>query len=222
MGKRVIITGANGMVGQLILKKCLADISVREVIGLTRKELGIKHPKLTSIVHDNFLNFATLNTAFEDIDTCYFCLGVYTGAVPKSKFFEITVDYTKAFAKTLFDKSPDTHFCFLSGMGADTSEQSSIAFAKAKGMAENILLQLGFAQIAIFRPGYIYPVQKRKEPNFFYSMYRIMYPSIKWIYPNMGLSSEQLALAMYKAGFEKIPKPILENKDIIQYLSASH
>ena len=222
MGKRVLITGANGMIGQIILHKCLEDREVREVITITRKELHSAHPKLKSIIHSDFMNYNSLIADFEDIDICYYCLGVYTGAVPKKLFFEITVDYTKAFAQFLYEKSPDAHFCFLSGMGADRTEKSKMAFAKAKGMAENFLLQLGFGQLAIFRPGYIYPVQKRIEPNFFYVINRKLYPLLKWIYPNIGLNSDQLASSMYKAGFEKVPKAILENKDIIQYLSSLH
>lgn len=214
MSKRVLILGANGMTGDLILQKCLQSSEVNEVIAITRKELTIKNVKLRNIIHENFLNVDSIASYFENIDTCYYCLGVYTGAVLNDVFFQITVDYTKVIADQLKQKSPHACFCFLSGMGADLSEKSKMPFAKAKGIAENYLLQLGLNKLVIFRPGYIYPVTKRKEPNFFYTLSRWLYPILKVVYPNIGLSSEALANAMFKAGFKATPTIILENKDI--------
>lgn len=214
MKKRVLILGANGMIGDLILHKCLQSKDINEVVAITRKELLIKNEKLRNIIHTDFLNFDTAETEFENIDICYYCLGVYTGAVPNDLFFQITVDYTKVIANKLKQKSPNAAFCFLSGMGADLTEKSKVPFAKAKGIAENYLLQSGFEKLTIFRPGYIYPVVKRKEPNFFYTLSRWLYPILKLIYPNIGLSSEALATAMFKAGYNPVPKVILENKDI--------
>lgn len=218
--KKVLIFGANGMTGDLILQKCLQLNDINEVITITRKELQIKHPKLTSIIHDNFLNFDAITSNFENIDICYYCLGVYTGAVPNDLFFQITVDYTKVIADQLKFKSPNICFCFLSGMGADLTERSKMPFAKAKGMAENYLLKLGFEKLVIFRPGYIYPVTKRREPNFFYTLSRWLYPILKIMYPGIGLSSEQLASAMFKAGFITTPSVILENNAIKKFIAS--
>jgi len=68
---------------------------------------------------------------------------------------------------------------FLSGQGADRDEKSKISFARYKGIAENYLFNKAFQQLYIFRPAYIYPVQKRKEPNLFYSSLRLIYPVVK-------------------------------------------
>ena len=208
------------MTGNLILQKCLHSSDVVEVIAITRRELPSKHPKLKNITHVDFLNVENISTSFENIDICYYCLGVYTGAVENDLFFQITVDYTKVFADQLKEKSPAACFCFLSGMGADLSEKSKMPFAKAKGIAENYLLRLGLEKLIIFRPGYIYPVTKRKEPNFFYTLSRWLYPVLKIVYPNIGLSSEQLANSMFKAGFQQTPSIILENKAIKKFIAS--
>ena len=218
--KKVLILGANGMIGDLILQKCLQSNDINEVIAITRKTLNYKHSKLTSVIHDNFLNVSTISLCFENIDICYYCLGVYTGAVSNDLFFQITIDYTKIIADELKLKSPKACFCFLSGMGADLSEKSKMPFAKAKGIAENYLLHLGLDKLVIFRPGYIYPVTKRKEPNFFYTLSRLLYPVLKIIYPGIGLSSEQLASAMFKAGFTSAPNIILENNAIKKFIAS--
>ena len=92
-----------------------------------------------------------------------------------------------------------------------------MAFARYKGAAETALLDMGFSRVHIFRPGYIYPVTPRKEPNRVYKITRFLYPLLRRLYPNIGISSENLAAAMVHTGLYgtgENNKPILENKDI--------
>lgn len=218
MGKRVLITGATGMIGGIILQNCLARSDVAEVRTITRKPLNTVHAKLTPVTHDSFLDYQKCIAVFEDVDVCFYCLGVYKGTVPLDEYFTITCDYTDAFSKALFEKSPQAHFCFLSSQGADLSEKSFFSFAKAKGMAENCLLKRGFSRLTVFRPGYIYPVQKRVEHSLMYAITRFVYPVLKYIYPNIGVTSVVLADAMIKAGFEKAPGTVMENRDIRDFV----
>mgnify|MGYP000299551936 FL=1 len=146
-----------------------------------------------------------------------FCLGAYTGAVPDDIFRQITLDYSLAFARALHRASPQAAFCFLSGQGADQTERSRMAFARYKGAAEKALLETGFPRLHIFRPGYIYPVTPRKEPNLVYTITRFLYHLLRRLYPNIGISSEDLAAAMVHAGLYgtgENENPVLENKDI--------
>jgi nucleoside-diphosphate-sugar epimerase len=215
--KNVIITGTNGMIGQLILEYCLQREDVTKVTSLTRKKTGISHPKLLEVIHENYLDFSSISKVLQQQDICFFCIGVYTGQVPRDEFRKITVDVTAAFAKELKQQSPSTGFCFLSGQGADSSEKSKVMFALDKGVAENRLIALNFTHLAIFRPGYIYPVTPRKEPNALYRIFRVLYkPFLSKIYPNIGLTSEQLATAMVNIGFNGGDKIIYENREIKQ------
>ncbi len=212
--KKIIITGATGMVGNIALNTCLKSEDIESVISIGRKSVGFTHPKLTEIIHSDFLDFKDIENAFENIDVAIYCLGVYTGAVDRATFKTINVDFTKAFADTLKKKSPHSTFCFLSGQGADSTEKSRIAFAKDKGMAENIILALNFSNTYIFRPAYIYPVTPRKEPNFSYRIFRKLYPLMKTIYPKGVIPSVTLGKAMVAAGLSGATKTILENEDI--------
>jgi uncharacterized protein YbjT (DUF2867 family) len=158
-----------------------------------------------------------LTDVLKNQDAALFCLGVYTGAVPDDVFRQITVDYTLAFARVFHQASSQAAFCFLSGQGADQTEKSRMAFARYKGAAEKALLKIGFPRVHIFRPGYIYPVTPRREPNLMYTISRLLYPLLRRIYPNIGISSEDLAAAMVHAalyGTGEHQKPILENRDI--------
>ena len=215
--KNIIITGANGMIGRLILEYCLQREDVNKVTSITRKKTGITHPKLLEVIHEDYLDFSSIRETLQHQDICFFCIGVYTGQVPRAEFRRITVDITAAFAKELKQQSPETGFCFLSGQGADSAEKSKVMFALDKGVAENILIGLNFRHLAIFRPGYIYPVTPRKEPNTLYQIFRVLYkPLLSKIYPNIGLTSEQLATAMVNIGFNGGDKIIYENREIKQ------
>jgi uncharacterized protein YbjT (DUF2867 family) len=213
--KNILLAGANGMIGGLILKACLERDDVRRVTSIVRKKSGMAHAKLNEIIHEDFYDFAETAEQFADQDICFFCVGVYTGQVPREIFRRITVDITVAFATALKKKSPQAAFCFLSGQGADRTEKSRVMFAKYKGMAENILVSLGFPHLYIFRPGYIYPVTPRKEPNLMYSIFRVLYkPLVSWMFPQMSITSERLAQAMVNVAFEGSNSRTFENREI--------
>lgn len=215
--KNVIIAGASGMIGGLIIQNCLDNDEVRKVHSMVRKPSGIIHPKLQEIICDDFLDFSGMDNAFLDIDVAFFCIGVYTGAVSRQKFKEITVDYPVSFAKMLHSKNDSIRFCLLSGAGADRTEKSKMMFAKDKGMAENLLEDLKLGEFYSFRPSYIYPVEKRNEPNFTYRLSRILYkPLISKLGKNMSIPSTILADGMVKVGLEGASKSILENRDILE------
>jgi len=215
VGKRVVLLGASGMVGKLILELAVSSPKVLQVTSIVRKSGGFKDPKLKEVVHSNFLDFSAIESELVDQDVCFFCIGVYTGQVKADEFRKITVGFTEAFARSLRANSQKTSFVFLSGQGADSSEKSGILFAKEKGRAENILLSLNFNQTFLARPGYIYPTTPRREPNFSYVVFKYAYAwLLRFVYPNIGITSTELARAMFRAGMSGAPKTILENKDL--------
>lgn len=212
--KNVLMTGATGMIGSLVLQACLLRPDVDWVTSIVRRPSGHHHPKLREIVHANFRDYSAITGHFDDQDICFFCLGVYTSQVDAGAFSEITVDYTEAFANTVKRHSPDAVFCFLSGQGADRTEKSLFMYARDKGAAENYLLRKGFDRLHIFQPGYIYPVTPRREPNFSYRLMRALYKPVSALYPNIGVTSEMLARAMVRAAFDGYPSDTLENREI--------
>ncbi len=203
------------MIGGLILLECLKRDDINKITSIVRRKSGITHPKLVEVIHENFLDFSSILEHFKNQDIAFYCIGAYTGQVPKEEFRKITFEYTVAFAKALRENSSKTAFCFLSGQGADQTEKSSMQFARDKGAAEKYLIGLKFDALHIFRPGYIYPVTPRKEPNFSYKLMRALYkPLLRWIYPNIGISSEELSNVMLNSGMNGAEKIIFENRDI--------
>jgi uncharacterized protein YbjT (DUF2867 family) len=216
--KRVLITGATGMVGSNILQNCLKSSQISEVVSLVRKASGKAHPKLIEVSHNNFTNFEEVENHFCNIDIAFFCIGVYTGAVSRDEFRKITINFPDAFGNILKKHSPSATFCLLSGMGADQTEKSKVAFALDKGIAENKILRMRFPQTYLFRPGYIYPILPREEPNFSYKLMRYCYPFFRLIYSNGVITSEELANVMFNVAITGYKKPILENRDMKKLL----
>lgn len=219
MKKRVMIAGASGMIGQLVLDQCLLSPGVSKVISLVRKKSLISHSKLVEIEVADFKDYTPCSDAFEGINAAFFCIGTYSGQVAKPLFKEITVDFALRFAEILKSESPNTSLCLLSGAGADRTEKSRATFARFKGMVENAISQLGLEFYA-FRPGYIYPVRPRKEPSVMYQILRWLYPLLNRLSPASNITSQQLALAMVNVGLNGAKTEILENKQILDYVIA--
>jgi uncharacterized protein YbjT (DUF2867 family) len=215
MGKKVIITGTTGMVGGLVLRECLNSPEIESVVSFSRRSTGLNEEKLTEILLSDFIDYQNLEKHFTNVDIAFFCIGVYTGSVKRNEFRTITVDYTIAFGKMLKIYSSQATFCFLSGAGADQSEKSRMMFAQDKGAAENFLISQQFGALYIFRPGYIYPVTPRIEPNFSYRLSRKLYPVLKALMPKNVITSKHLAHAIFKTGLSGNNKTILENKNIL-------
>jgi len=214
---RLVIVGATGMVGGYALRYALNYPAVKRVTAIGRRKLGISHPKLTEILHQDFADCSALADDLSGQNAAVFCLGAYTGAVSDQELRRITVDYTVEFARALRASSPDAAFSFLSGSGADPTGRSRMAFARYKGEAEKFLLAAGFPGIFIFRPAYIYPVESRKEPNFTYRLLRGIYPVFRALFPNQVNRADDLARVMVDLAVRRTGERenlIFENRDI--------
>jgi hypothetical protein len=87
-------------------------------------------------------------------------------------------------------------------------------FAKDKGIAENQLFEIYGNHFHSLRPGYIYPVIKRKEPNISYTFFRLLYPIIKLLGKKYSITSLELAKAMYVIGMKKQEQTVFENDEL--------
>ena len=194
--KNIVIVCATGMVGAYALRYALDNSAVGNVISIGRKKVGITHPKLKEILHQNFADCSTLAPALSGQDAAVSCLGTYAGSVSDAELRRITADYTVEFARVFRASSPNAAFSFLSGNGADPTGKSRIAFARYKGEAEKALEGDGFPRVYLFRPSYIYPVEPRKEPNFSYRLMHAVYPLFRVLFPNQVIRADELAWAM--------------------------
>ena len=213
---RILVTGATGMIGSSVLQTYLRVAECTEIIVLTRRPTGVDDPKVTEVIIDDFLHLELDMGLLQKIDVVQYCLGAYTGTVPADLFRQINVDYPRVLAETLMNHNESIRFCLLSGQGADRTENSRIQFAKDKGAIENILSSMDGVSLHSFRPGYIYPVVPRREPNFTYKLSRWLYPVLKRMGSKYSIPSTDLANAMVQVGIHGHSLEVLENQDIVK------
>jgi hypothetical protein len=117
-----------------------------------------------------------------------FCLGASSVGMSESAYTRVTYDLTLAAARTMFVANPQMTFCFVSGVGTDSTERGKIMWARVKGKTENALLALGFKATYMFRPGYFQPIgdvqSKTGWVQTAYDIARPLYPLIHRLLPN--------------------------------------
>ncbi len=212
--RNILIAGSTGMVGSHLLEICQQSEDVDTIYILSRKPSNIQHKKIREIIVNDFLNYDNIIPMIKNIDVVFFCVGVYTGAVNRDNFRTITIDYPVALAKAVYTHSPASKFILLSGAGADRTEKSKVMFAKDKGIAENKLFEIYGNHFHSARPGYIYPVIKRKEPNLSYTFFRVLYPVIKLLGKKYSITSLELAKAMFAIGMNDQEQTVFENEEL--------
>lgn len=217
--KKVIITGATGMVGKGILLECLDHQSISEVLVIGRNSIGIKHPKLKELIHKDFSDFSNEKKKLSGYDACFFSLGISAAGLTENQYIMITHNYTLALAKILFDINPNMTFNYVSGQGTDSSEKGRQMWARVKGKTENDLLNMGFKQAFMFRPGAIIPLRgiksRTKSYQFMYDYFMWLVKLIKAISPNSVVNTTQIGLAMINSMVNGYNKTVLTPKDII-------
>jgi uncharacterized protein YbjT (DUF2867 family) len=223
--KNLVTVGATGMVGGCALRYALEHPAVGRATTIGRREVGISHPKLKEVLHQDFADCSALAEALSDQHAAVFCLGSCTGAVPDTELRMITVDYTIDFARVLRDSSPDAAFALFEREWRGPDGRSRMSFARYKGEAENALIAAGFSQAYLFRPAYIYPVKPRREPNFGYRLLRAIYPAFRVLFPNQVIRADDLARAMVDValrGTDERRTLVFENRDIQVIVESLH
>lgn len=217
MRLNVIITGSTGMVGKGILLECLKNQQVDSVLVINRKSLGMQHPKLKEIIHHDFFDLKAIRNELAGYNACFFCLGISSAGISRKEYFHITYDLTMNFARMLLDSNPVMTFCYVSGAGTDSTEAGRLNWARVKGKTENTLLNLGFKDAYMFRPGFIQPLKgiKPKTPLYrlTYAVIAPLYPLLK-AFPGFVTSTETLAGAMISVVTTGHAKKVLESRDI--------
>jgi uncharacterized protein YbjT (DUF2867 family) len=216
----VILFGATGMVGQGVLRECLLDPDVQQVLCIVRAPTGQQHPKLRELVLTDFFDFSTVKPELTGFDACFFCLGVSSAGMDEAKYKHLTYDLTLTAATTLARLNPNMTFLYVSGAGTDSTERGRIMWARVKGKTENDLLKLPFRAAYMFRPGFIQPLHgirsKTRLYQIFYTVLNPILPLLKSAFPQY-VTTEQLGRAMLQVAKHGYPQPILESKDINTY-----
>ena len=211
---RVLLFGATGMVGQGVLRQCVTDRDVTEVVAIVRTPMEWIAANVTEVEHRDFFNWNGVDlTGF---DACFFCLGISSLRKTEQFYRRVTYDLTMGLAKALLEQSPQAVFVYVSGAG--TNARGKHMWARVKGATENALLALPFRGVYCFRPGYIQPLNGVKSKV---RWYNAAYTGLSWAYPlleralpGMVTSTQEVGCAMLTVARNGWPQHLLGTKEI--------
>jgi len=215
---KLILYGATGMVGQGVLRECLLDGDVDQVLSVGRSGVEQQHRKLRELVLPDLSNYIGHENEFAGYDACFFCLGVSAAGMTEADYRRVTCDYTLAAAETLVKLNPGMTFIYVSGAGTDSTEQGRIMWARVKGKTENALLRLPFKAVYLFRPAGIRPLHgitsRTRAYRIFYMLAWPFLPFLTRAFPAFMTTTERIGRAMLKAARAGAPRAVLESRGI--------
>lgn len=224
---RVLIFGATGMVGGGVLRECLLAADVERVVSIGRSALLLDHPKLVQVVRPNFAADTSeiTDADLRNVDACFFCLGVSASGLSEEKYTALTYSLTMAVAERLSRFSPQASFVYVSGAGADSSEQGSSMWARVRGKTENALLRLPFKHVHVLRPAVIQPLNNMVSKTDSYRIfYKVLSPLLTFgrkLFPSHVLTTEVIGQAMLQIARRGAPVSVLNAAAIYEVACSS-
>lgn len=213
MSVNLIITGASGMVGEGVLKECLANPNVERVLVIGRRPCGYTDAKLTERLVADLSDVSALREELKDYDACFFCMGISSIGLPAEEYYRITHDVTLGFAKTIAEAKPSMTFCYVSGKSTDSSEKGRVRWARVKGKTENDLAKL-LPNAYAFRPGLLHPQPGAIHALKYYKIFGWLFPIINTLAPNSASTLAELGRSMIRVAMNGYPRHVLEVSDI--------
>ncbi len=214
---KVILFGATGMIGTGALLECLDDARVTHVLAVVRSTTGRTHPKFRELIRKDFLNYDDVRAELTGYDACFFCLGVSSVGMDEASYTRLTYDMTIATAKALLAANQKIAFCYISGQGADSTEQGGAMWARVKGRTENELLRMPL-NAYMLRPGYIQPLRGIRSKTgwyqAFYSVLRPLYPVLRRLAAGSVTNTTNVGRAMIELAARGSANRVLGNPEI--------
>jgi uncharacterized protein YbjT (DUF2867 family) len=211
---KVIVFGATGMVGQGVLRECLRDETVDNVLVIGRNSIGQTHPKLRELRRPDMFDFGGVAVELQGYNACFFCLGVSAAGMNQTEYTRLTYDLTLGWAKVLARINPAMTFIYVSGAGTG----GKAMWAQVKKRTEDALLAL-FPNAYMFRIGALRAmhgeVSKTRWTRILYAVFRPLWPLVRVIASGSIITTEQLGRAMIRVARHGAPKRVLENHDLI-------
>jgi len=196
------------MVGQGVLRECLLDPDVTEVVAAGRSGTGQSHAKLRDVIAPDLSKLSPM----PGFDACFFTIGQTSAGMSEADYTRITFDLTMAVANAVVN--PQMTFVFVSGAGTG----GKAMWARVKARAENALMQMPFKATYMFRPGFIQPMHgiksRTRSYRIFYMLFGWMMPILRRLFPAYVTSTEQIGRAMLEVAKRGYPQKILESGDI--------
>ena len=204
------------MVGGGVLRECLRAPDVELVVSIGRTALDMPHAKFVQSVRSNFAIDPSiiLDDELRGVDACFYCLGVSSSGMTEEQYTAVTYRLTLLIAERLAKLSPNATFVYVSGAGADSSEQGNSMWARVRGKTENALLRFPFKRVHAIRPAVIQPLNNQVSKTDSYRVfYKVLGPLLtvgRKLFPSHVLSTEVIGQAMLQIARLSAHVPVLD------------
>jgi len=214
---KVIVFGATGMVGQGVLRECLLNSDVTQVLSVARSSTGQKYDKLRELLHKDFTDFSALERELTGYDACFFCLGVSSAGMNETDYARVTYDFTLAAAKALAKVNPRMTFIYVSGAGTDSSEKGRSMWARVKAEPRTRCSPCRSRRRSCFAWASFSPCTasfRKRSCTAWSTHQRSALPCPERRLPQGVTTSERVGRAMLAVAKRGFGKTLLENADI--------
>ena len=207
----ILLAGASGLVGQAVLKQCLADPRITQVFAPTRRALPTHAELLNPIV-----DFSALpeDAAWWKADAVICTLGTtIRQAGSKEAFRQVDHHYPLALA-TLAQRHGTPTFVLTSAMGADPG--SRIFYSRTKGELERDLSAMGFTSLTLVRPGLLGGERATVRPMESFAM--ALLSAVEPVLPPRYrvVPAEQVAAVLLRSAMAAVPGiQVIESASIL-------
>ncbi|CAF1152553.1 unnamed protein product [Adineta ricciae] len=222
---KVIIFGATGGIGSECVRQAIEDKDIELITVVTRRPFDncITSDKLHVVLHADFLDYTSLLNLFETHQICIWALGISQNAVNEREYIEITHDYTIAAVKAIASVNQTMRFVFISGMGADSTEQSRFLFGRVKGKTENDLVnEGGLREIYTVRPASVLFSQPLSNKAWYERAIQPLAHIMTLVKPSWTITSTALARAILYIGKNGHHATLFENEDLKHVVSQNN
>ena len=159
-GSVALLAGASGLTGRLTLDALLRAADVSRVIAVTRRPLGIEHPRLANRIVQFERLESQLKGTLCDVALC--CLGTtLRKAGSQQRFRAVDVEAVLTFARAAKAASA-RRFVVMSSVGADPNARNF--YLRTKGEMEEDLEGVGFESLDILQPSMLLAWRAEMRP----------------------------------------------------------
>ena len=210
---KLMLVGATGLVGGLVLRQALADARVARVVAPTRRALA-PHGKLENPVVD--FDALPRDAGWWSVDAVVCALGTTIRQAGSQAAFR-KVDYELPLAVAQLARVKGARaFVLTSSVGADAGSRTF--YLRVKGEVEDAIGRCGFPSLAIVRPSMLGGERAESRP-----MERLGMKSMQALAPLLParwrvVSAEAVARALVACAIRATPgTTVIESEEIPRY-----
>ncbi|XP_045591952.1 oxidoreductase HTATIP2 isoform X3 [Procambarus clarkii] len=216
-GMTALVLGASGEIGKQLVRELINNAAFSRITLVTRRQLDVNSDKVEQKIVD-FEKLDDYKEAFEGAQVGFCCLGTTRGKAGAKGFVHVDRDYVSHAAR-LLKEANCPHFHLVTSNGAN--KNSFFLYTKTKGEVEELVKDLNFPHLTIYRPSLL--LCDREESRPLEKVAQIVVRGFDWR-NKVSVGTDTVASAMIANTLEsqtsaKSEEPkveILENTDILR------